>query len=76
MDPQSTKDAIARAVGRRMQARREALGLTRQDLAARLALTPDDIEAYETGACRLTAARLHQLALTLDTPIAALFGVG
>lgn len=58
-----------------MRARREGLGLTLQDLAGRLALTADDILAYETGARRLTAARLHQLALTLDIPIAALFGV-
>jgi transcriptional regulator with XRE-family HTH domain len=58
-------DGIDNHVGRRLKQRRLFLGLTQQDLAARVQLTYQQIQKYETGANRFTASRLFDLALAL-----------
>lgn len=52
-------------VGKRLRRRRRLLGLTQQNLAEALGLRFQQIQKYECGANRVTAARLYQLARAL-----------
>ena len=52
-------------VGKRLRLRRRLLGLTQQNLAEALGLRFQQIQKYECGANRVTAARLYQLARAL-----------
>lgn len=52
-------------VGKRLRRRRRLLGLTQQNLADAMGLRFQQIQKYECGANRVTAARLYQLARAL-----------
>ncbi len=56
-------------VGRRLRRRRRLLGLTQQQLGAAVGIRFQQIQKYECGANRLSAARLFQLAQALNVPI-------
>jgi transcriptional regulator with XRE-family HTH domain len=56
---------IDRHVGARLRARRIALGLSQQQVAEMLGITYQQAHKYETGANRVSAGRLHQLARVL-----------
>jgi transcriptional regulator with XRE-family HTH domain len=56
-------------VGTRIAARRQALGLSQTALAERVGVSFQQIQKYETGINRISASRLHQIALALgDEP--------
>ena len=57
-------------LGRRLRRRRRLLGLTQQQLALQVGIRFQQIQKYECGANRISAARLWQLAEALETPIA------
>lgn len=56
-------------LGRRLRRRRRLLGMTQQQLAVQVGIRFQQIQKYECGANRISAARLWQLAEALETPI-------
>jgi len=60
-------------VGRLVRARRLAIGMPQTELAEALGLTFQQIQKYERGANRISAANLFEIARKLDVPMASLF---
>jgi transcriptional regulator with XRE-family HTH domain len=56
-------------LGKRLRRRRRLLGLTQQQLAIAIGIRFQQIQKYECGANRISAARLFQLAKALESPI-------
>ena len=56
-------------LGRRLRRRRRLLGLTQQQLATQVGIRFQQIQKYECGANRISAARLWQLSEALETPV-------
>ncbi|MDB5456345.1 MAG: transcriptional regulator, family [Caulobacter sp.] len=56
-------------LGKRLRRRRRLLGLTQQQLAGSVGVRFQQIQKYECGANRISAARLWQLAEALDVPV-------
>ena len=56
-------------LGRRLRRRRRLLGLTQQQLAITVGVRFQQIQKYECGANRISAARLWQLAEALGVPV-------
>lgn len=56
-------------VGKRLRRRRRLLGLTQQQLAEKVGIRFQQIQKYESGANRVTASRLYELATTLNVPV-------
>lgn len=56
-------------LGRRLRRRRRLLGLTQQQLALQVGIRFQQIQKYECGANRISAARLWQLSEALETPV-------
>src|SRR5437868_15408489 len=56
-------------LGRRLRRRRRLLGLTQQQLAGAVGVRFQQIQKYECGANRISAARLWQLSEALEVPI-------
>ncbi len=56
-------------LGRRLRRRRRLLGLTQQQLAVQVGVRFQQVQKYECGANRISAARLWELAEALETPI-------
>ena len=56
-------------LGRRLRRRRRLLGLTQQQLATQVGIRFQQIQKYECGANRISAARLWQLSEALESPV-------
>ncbi|MET4684013.1 transcriptional regulator with XRE-family HTH domain [Brevundimonas faecalis] len=56
-------------LGRRLRRRRRLLGLTQQQLAVQVGVRFQQVQKYECGANRISAARLWELAEALETPV-------
>lgn len=56
-------------LGRRLRRRRRLLGLTQQQLGEQVGVRFQQIQKYECGANRLSAARLWELAEALKIPV-------
>lgn len=56
-------------VGKRLRRRRRLLGLTQQTLAEEVGIRFQQIQKYECGANRVSAARLFELSEALSVPI-------
>ena len=56
-------------VGRRIRRRRRLLGLTQQQLAESVGIRFQQIQKYESGANRVSASRLFEIAEALDAPV-------
>ncbi len=56
-------------LGKRLRGRRRLLGLTQQQLAVEVGVRFQQIQKYECGANRISAARLWQLAEALKAPV-------
>jgi transcriptional regulator with XRE-family HTH domain len=56
-------------LGRRLRRRRRLLGLTQQQLAQAVGVRFQQIQKYECGANRISAARLWRIAAALDVPV-------
>ena len=61
-------------VGRRVRARRKAVGLNLEGLASELHITYQQLQKYETGANRISASMLYEIASALRTPVAHFYG--
>jgi transcriptional regulator with XRE-family HTH domain len=56
-------------IGKRLRARRRMLAWTQQQLAVMVGVRFQQIQKYECGANRISAARLWRMAEILDVPI-------
>ena len=56
-------------LGKRLRRRRRLLGLTQQQLAGACGVRFQQIQKYECGANRISAARLWQLSESLEVPV-------
>ena len=56
-------------VGKRLRQRRWLVGMTQQKLAEHVGIKFQQIQKYETGANRVSASRLWDIASTLDVSI-------
>lgn len=64
---------IDRLVGANIRHLRIARNLTLADMAARLGISHQQLQKYETGANRLSAGMLHAVAAQLQAPLALLY---
>ena len=62
-------DDIDAFLGRRLRRRRRLMGLTQQQLAESVGIRFQQIQKYECGANRISAARLWRLAEALEVPV-------
>ncbi len=60
-------------VGRRIRHRRWMIGMTQQQLAERVGIKFQQIQKYETGANRVSASRLWDIASTLEVQVSFFF---
>ena len=60
-------------IGRRIQLRRNMLGLSQKDLAETCGITFQQIQKYECAGNRVAASRLFEIGLAMDTPISFFF---
>ena len=76
MDNQtSDRDLEAkRAIGRRLRARRDDLGLTPAEVAERLSVPRPTYAQYETGRADISATMLLRVAAALEVQVAYFFG--
>ncbi|WP_204115720.1 helix-turn-helix domain-containing protein [Shimia biformata] len=60
-------------VGKRIRQRRWLTGMTQQQLAQQVGIKFQQIQKYETGANRVSASRLWDIADALDVPVSFFF---
>lgn len=60
-------------VGKRIRHRRWLVGMTQQQLAERVGIKFQQIQKYETGANRVSASRLWDIADTLEVAVSFFF---
>ena len=60
-------------IGQRLRGLRIARGLSQTDVAAQVDLSFQQIQKYESGKSRVTAAKLCSLASALDIPVSFFF---
>ena len=60
---------VDKHVSKRVSDRRIELGITQEALANRLGISSQQFQKYENGSNRISAGRLFQLAVALDTTI-------
>ncbi|GHG91223.1 helix-turn-helix domain-containing protein [Pseudodonghicola xiamenensis] len=60
-------------VGKRVRHRRWLVGMTQQQLAEKVGIKFQQIQKYETGANRISASRLWDIADALDVPVSFFF---
>lgn len=66
-------NAIDQHIGKRMQLRRNMLGLSLKDLAAACGVTFQQIQKYETADNRIAASRLFEVGCAMQTPVSFFF---
>jgi transcriptional regulator with XRE-family HTH domain len=60
-------------VGNRVRLRRTLLGMSQEKLGQAVGLTFQQVQKYERGVNRISAARLHRLSQVLDVPVLFFF---
>lgn len=60
-------------LGRRLRHRRWMIGMTQAELAEQLGIRFQQVQKYESGANRIAASRLWDMAQALDVPITYFF---
>ncbi len=60
-------------VGRRIRQRRSLLGMTPQQLGDRVGITCQQIQNFETGADRISASRIWDIAAAMEVPVLFFF---
>lgn len=66
-------DPIDQHVGGQLRLRRAQSGMTQTELGAKVGLSFQAVQKYETGENRISASRLFQLARILEVPLAYFF---
>ena len=64
---------IDQHVGERIRSRRAELGLTQEQLAEALNVSYQQIQKYETGANRISASRIFEMARKLEVDLSYFF---
>ena len=64
---------IDKHLAERMRTRRRAAEITQDHLAQQLGVTFQQIQKYESGKNRVSAARLYEICQVLGVPIASMF---
>jgi transcriptional regulator with XRE-family HTH domain len=67
------RDPIDTYVGKRLKARRQLLGMSQEKLGGAVGVSFQQVQKYESGANRVGASRLMQLARVLGTSVAYFF---
>ena len=67
------RDDIDAYVGSRISLRRSAMGLSQTALARQLGISFQQVQKYETGTNRISASRLHRVAMILGTSVESFF---
>jgi transcriptional regulator with XRE-family HTH domain len=60
-------------VGQQIRHRRWVLGMSQHDLAACVGIRFQQIQKYESGANRVSASRLHAIAVAMDVSVGSFF---
>ncbi len=60
------KHSINKYIAQKMRARRAALGITQAELAYRMAISPQQIQKYESGKSSMSVHRLLQICRVLE----------
>ena len=68
-----TPTFIDEHIGRRIQLRRNMLGLSQKDLADTCGVTFQQIQKYETAGNRVAASRLFEIGMAMETPVSFFF---
>ena len=68
-----TSNAIDQHIGRRLQLRRTMMGLSLKDLARECGVTFQQVQKYESADNRISASRLFEIGLALQTPVSFFF---
>ena len=71
--PQPRKTHVDELVAARIKARRLLAGLSQTDLAAKIGVTFQALQKYETGENRISASRLYQLSRVLEVSMGYFF---
>lgn len=61
------------AVGKKIRYCRWRQGISQAELASRIGVKFQQVQKYETGANRISASRLWQVAIAFDVPVAYFF---
>ncbi len=67
------KNPVDLHIGQRVRHRRWLLGMTQQQLAQAVGIRFQQIQKYESGANRISASRLWDLARALEMPVSFFF---
>lgn len=67
------RDGLDGYLGERIRRRRTELGRTQEDLGSGLGISYQQIQKYETGANRISAGRLFEIANALEADIGYFF---
>jgi transcriptional regulator with XRE-family HTH domain len=68
-------DPIDEFIGARLRQRRRALRISMLDLSVSVGVTFQQIQKYELGTNRVSAAMLFKISKVLETPVAWFFGM-
>ena len=68
------KNPVDLHIGQRVRHRRWLTGMTQQDLAESIGIRFQQVQKYESGANRISAARLWEIARALNVPISFFYG--
>ena len=71
--PRSVNAAVDGYIGIKMRERRLALQMSQSDLGAKLGVSYQQVQKYENGANRVSAARLFDICEALELPLASMF---
>lgn len=73
MNDERAANAIDKKLGQRVRSRRLEIGMSQERLAELLGVTFQQVQKYEKGVNRIAASRLHDIAISLEMPIARFF---
>ena len=65
--------AVDQYIGARMREGRRAINMTQANLGEKLGITFQQIQKYESGRNRVSAARLFEICEALDVSLASMF---
>jgi transcriptional regulator with XRE-family HTH domain len=68
-----TPGTVDKYIGARMRESRLAINMSQADLAEKLGVTFQQVQKYEKGANRVSAARLYEICEALEVSLASMF---
>jgi transcriptional regulator with XRE-family HTH domain len=71
--PRSVNAVVDGYIGIKMRERRLALQMSQSELGLRLGVSYQQVQKYENGANRVSAARLFDICEALELPLASMF---